>query len=59
MREDQPRVYGRTVLGADAEPLAGAGAKAVEKDVGLGRQLEQPPGLGLDVEVDDALAAMQ
>ena len=57
--EDQPRVDRRALFGADAEPLAGARPEAVEQHVGLGREVEQHLRLLLDVQVDDALAAVR
>jgi len=57
--EDQPRVDRRALIGADAQPLAGARPEPVEQHVGLGRQVQQLTRLALDVEIDDALAAMQ
>ena len=58
-REDQPRVDRRAVVGADAESLAGAGPEAVQQHIGLGGQVQQRLRLGLDVQVDDPLAAVQ
>ena len=57
--EDQPRIDRGAVVGPDAESLAGARPEAVQQHVGLGRQVEQRLRLRLDVQVDDALAAVQ
>ena len=57
--KDQPGVDRRAVVGPDAQPLAGAGAETVDQDVGLADQVEQRGGVGLEVEVDDAFAAVQ
>ena len=56
--EDQPRVDRRALVGPDAESLAGAGPEAVEQHIGLRSQVQQRLRLVLDVEVDDALAAV-
>ncbi len=57
-REDQPRVDRRALVRPDAEPLARAGAEAVEQHVGLRDEVQQQLRVVLDVEVDGALPAV-
>ncbi len=57
--EDQPRID-RFALGrADTEAFTGAGPETVQQHIGFGDQVQQLARLGLDVQIDDALAAVQ
>ena len=57
--EDQPRVDGLALGRPDAEALTGAGAETVKQHISFRGQREQRGRVGLHVQVDDPLAAVQ
>ena len=58
---DEPGVLLAQALVADAEPVHHAGAEALEQHVGLAHEPQQhlAPGLGLEVDADRALVAVE